>query len=106
LLRNRHIVNDSSLLLCSNEGKKVLSFDFHKSRDHVNRFVDQVAVLHLLPQSACPSIEEEEDSASVTLYYILSAEVVLLISLFLKVGYDSWRYIHHDELPWIATKLP
>nr|CAH0101790.1 unnamed protein product [Daphnia galeata] len=94
LWKYRHVVNDSSLLLCSRDGKKI-------------------PVLHLLPNQVCESYSAEsaeslanlEEREIVVLHAIIYLEVAAISVLAVKLAYDSWHYFRHGQLPWIATKL-
>lgn len=76
-------------------------------------------MLHLLPNAVCSNWEGDDylddDSGAYkstvdrrtlyTLYFVISLEALLIVGLAMKLAYDTWRYVRHDELPWIATKL-
>ena len=38
------------------------------------------------------------------LYSLIAIEVLLILMVVFKFTYDSWRYVRHGELPWMATK--
>ncbi|KAK4025915.1 hypothetical protein OUZ56_014950 [Daphnia magna] len=95
LWKYRHVVNDSSQLLCSRDGKKI-------------------PVLHLLPNQVCDdpnylrnaTSEAEMNERNISiLHSIIYVEVAAIAVLGLKLAYDSWHYFRHGQLPWIATKL-
>ncbi|XP_057367279.1 protein singed wings 2-like [Daphnia carinata] len=95
LWKYHHVVNDSSHILCSRDGKKI-------------------PVLHLLPNQVCDDpnylrnatsdAELKEQNISI-LHSIIYVEVAAIAVLGLKLAYDSWHYFRHGQLPWIATKL-
>ncbi|EFX87933.1 hypothetical protein DAPPUDRAFT_311374 [Daphnia pulex] len=94
LWKYRNIVNDSSILLCSRDGKKI-------------------PVLHLLPNLVCEgsrlndtaALAEQEEHDIFLLHAIIYVEVAAICVLALKLAYDFWHYFRHGSLPWIATKL-
>lgn len=40
------------------------------------------------------------------IYYIIAAEVLLLLGLVCKVSYDYWVFKTAGYLPWPASKMP
>jgi len=91
--KNRHIVNDSSLLFCSHNGKKT-------------------PVLTLLPVVMCLDAYDEAnfeggtDLRTLSMWNIIIGLEILLIAIATaKFAYDSWRYLHDGKLPWIAAKI-
>lgn len=40
------------------------------------------------------------------IYYIITAEVLLLVLLIAKVSYDYWVFKTAGYLPWPASKMP
>lgn len=70
----------------------------------------QIPVLHLLPETICTSWADESEEAHEqhtikVLQALIGLEIALILLVAIKLAYDSWRYIKHGELPWIATKL-
>ncbi|CAG9864494.1 unnamed protein product [Phyllotreta striolata] len=61
-----------------------------------------VSVIEIDPSKYCQSDETWTDY----LYYIIAAEVFLLVSLVTKVSYDYWVFKTAGYLPWPASKMP
>jgi len=40
------------------------------------------------------------------IYYLIAAEVLLLLALITKVSYDYWVFKTAGYLPWPASKMP
>ena len=68
-------------------------------------------MLHLLPGAVCPGHVSGLDDKGVdvdTLYLlhiVIGLEIFFLVITVVKFSYDSWRYVCHGELPWIAAKI-
>lgn len=60
-------------------------------------------VIHLDPASMC---QDSKQSWTGYIYFILTAEVLLLVCLVLKVSYDYWVFKTAGYLPWPANKMP
>ena len=67
--------------------------------------------MSLLPNGVglCPDFDADENLKLATdqqiVDVIIAIEIVLLVVAIGKLVYDSWRYVHYGELPWIAVKL-
>lgn len=61
-------------------------------------------VIHLDQAKMC----QHQDSQDWTdyIYYIITAEVLLLLCLIVKVSYDYWIFKTAGYLPWPASKMP
>lgn len=61
-------------------------------------------VIQLDPSKLC----QHQDQSDWTdyIYYIISAEVLLLVFLIMKVSYDYWVFKTAGYLPWPASKMP
>ncbi|XP_046641915.1 protein singed wings 2-like isoform X1 [Daphnia pulicaria] len=87
LWKYRNIVNDSSILLCSRDGKKI-------------------PVLHLLPNLVCEgsrlndtaALAEQEEHEIFLLHAIIYVEVAAICVLALKLAYDFWHYFRYVTL--------
>ena len=77
-------------------------------------------VVHLLPEAVCNDNWNGDDDGDIDdhlsngratdsslrlLHAIIGIELFLIVALAAKFAYDSWRYVRHDQLHWIATKL-
>lgn len=69
-------------------------------------------VLNLLPDLLCsePYVEADlEGRADLrTLFMwniIIGLEILLIVTVMTKFAYDTWRYLRHGELPWMAAKV-
>lgn len=40
------------------------------------------------------------------IYYLIAAEVFMLVALIMKVSYDYWIFKTAGYLPWPANKMP
>jgi hypothetical protein len=40
------------------------------------------------------------------IYYLIAAEIILLLLLIFKVSYDYWVFKTAGYLPWPASKMP
>lgn len=59
-------------------------------------------VTELDPSKLCQSPQDWTDY----IYYIITAEVLLLVGLIVKVSYDYWVFKTAGYLPWPASKMP
>lgn len=72
----------------------------------------QIPVLHLLPETICESWTDgvlgevvDSEQTIMILHGVICLEVILIAVVAIKLAYDSWRYLCHGELPWMASKL-
>lgn len=72
--------------------------------DYDEIFCDNVKgrVLDLDPSKLCQSAQDWTDY----IYFIITAEVLLLVCLIAKVSYDYWVFKTAGYLPWPANKMP
>ncbi|XP_023311646.1 protein halfway [Anoplophora glabripennis] len=61
-----------------------------------------VKIMELEQTKLCQSQQDWTDY----IYYIITAEVLLLIGLIAKVSYDYWVFKTAGYLPWPASKMP
>ncbi|XP_059483513.1 protein halfway [Neocloeon triangulifer] len=80
LITHKSHIQDFDQITCSNMGKK--------------------KVVDLVQETLC--VNEEINY----IYYIIAAEVLLLLLLVGKVSYDYWVFKHVGYLPWPASKMP
>lgn len=59
-------------------------------------------VTQLQDQSLCQSKHDAMDY----IFYVIAAEVLLLLALILKVSYDYYIFKTQSYLPWPANKMP
>lgn len=63
---------------------------------------DSKRVIDLQEKNLCQPPHDWADY----IYYVIAAEVLLLVSLILKVSYDYWVFHTAGYLPWPASKMP
>lgn len=80
LSRQTHIP-DTDRILCRNMNQKVLG---------------------LSEMKLCQSQHDWTDY----IYYLIGAEILLLLALVMKVSYDYWVFKTAGYLPWPASKMP
>lgn len=80
LARQKHIENNDKML-CDNIKSKVSDLSETK---------------------LCQSLHDWTDY----IYYLITAEIFLLLALVLKVSYDYWIFKTAGYLPWPASKMP
>lgn len=78
--------------------------DFIKDYKEIMCDTDEgdIRVVDIDPSKYCQSNEDWTDY----IYYIIAAEVFLLVSLIAKVSYDYWVFKTAGYLPWPASKMP
>lgn len=59
-------------------------------------------VIDLDPTKLCKTQQDWTDY----IYYIITAEILLLVLLIGKVSYDYWVFKTAGYLPWPASKMP
>lgn len=59
-------------------------------------------VIHLQESKLCQSKHDAMDY----IFYLIAAEVLLLLALILKVSYDYYVFKTQSYLPWPANKMP
>lgn len=64
----------------------------------------ETRVIDLDQAKLCQHTDQQEWTDYI--YYIISAEVLLLVCLILKVSYDYWIFKTAGYLPWPASKMP
>jgi hypothetical protein len=63
--------------------------------------IEGKSVMEVIEHDVCTKTEEIN-----YIYYIITAEVLLLVLLVAKVSYDYWVFKHAGYLPWPASKMP
>lgn len=81
LLSRPNHIKDYDQILCNNMKQKVLD---------------------LSEMKLCQSQHDWTDY----IYYLISAEIMLLLALVMKVSYDYWVFKTAGYLPWPASKMP
>ncbi|XP_072398618.1 protein halfway isoform X1 [Diabrotica undecimpunctata] len=76
--------------------------DFIKDYREIKCEGTDISVINMDPSKYCRSHEDWTDY----IYWIIAAEVFLLISLITKVSYDYWVFKTAGYLPWPASKMP
>lgn len=66
--------------------------------------LDNLKVIKLEHSKIC--LHQDQQDWTDYIYYIISAEVLLLVCLVLKVSYDYWVFKTAGYLPWPASKMP
>ncbi|KAH1023645.1 hypothetical protein HUJ04_012810 [Dendroctonus ponderosae] len=70
--------------------------------DDIKCYNMNVKVIELDAAKMCQSPQDWTDY----IYYIITAEVLLLVGLIAKVSYDYWVFKTAGYLPWPANKMP
>lgn len=104
----RHVNLGLNKLHCDCNTAKVLKEWLLSKQKHIPGF-DEIycdnmegRVLDLDPAKLCQSQQDWTDY----IYYIITAEVLLLVFLIAKVSYDYWVFKTAGYLPWPASRMP
>lgn len=106
-LNQRHVRLGFNQLHCDCNTMKLKTFLLSKAShipDHADIRCDNMnlKIIDLDASKLCQSPQDWTDF----IYYIITAEVLLLVGLVAKVSYDYWVFKTAGYLPWPASKMP
>lgn len=81
LMSQKHYIPDYDKVYCENMPKRVVDLSETKLCQSPHDWTDYI-------------------------YYLIAAEVLLLIAIITKVSYDYWVFKTSGYLPWPASQLP
>ena len=106
--RGRMLYLEGNRLTCDCSAAKDLRMWLLGHQNHIKDF-DKIlcenvpnVVVDLSETKFCPSHQDWTDY----IYYLIGAEVFLLLALISKVSYDFWLFKTAGYLPWPASKMP
>ncbi|KAL5276210.1 hypothetical protein ACFFRR_001811 [Megaselia abdita] len=94
-------------LECDCDSAKVFKLWLLARKRHIPDYenilcLDSKRIIDLQEKNLCQSPHDWTDY----IYYVIAAEVLLLMSLIMKVSYDYWVFKTSGYLPWPANKMP
>lgn len=103
----RVLALEGNHLYCDCNSAKVLKFWLARQKhiEHNDRILCEnikAKVSELSETKLCQSLHDWTDY----IYYLITAEIFLLLALVMKVSYDYWIFKTAGYLPWPASKMP